>query len=113
MGLGFKGISASWSYSGFNLFRNRLAKEIGINLVNMEGFGGQTSWKMIKDDIKPFLNHSDCDGSLGPVTCGKVARRIEELVDKWSDRDYDKEMALSLALDMRILSKNKKRLIFC
>lgn len=102
---------AGWSYSGFNDFRRRLAKEIGIdNLQDMEGFGNnewihhlwenpekaeklrqedlarpRRAWSEINDAIVPFLHHSDCDGELTAEECRQIAPRLRELVSRWGD----------------------------
>jgi hypothetical protein len=39
--VGGKSVGAHWSYSGFNEFRHKLAAAIGIDLDQMEGFGGK------------------------------------------------------------------------
>ncbi len=41
MGLDFTHCEAHWSYSDFHDFRKRLAASIGMNLDDMEGFGGK------------------------------------------------------------------------
>lgn len=40
MGLDFTHCEARWSYSSFNNFRRKLAACIGMNLDDMQGFGG-------------------------------------------------------------------------
>lgn len=108
MGVGFSHCDAQWAYSGFHHFRKRLAKEIGIDLEEMQGFSrkpprgegmadndrfdftamgvpGTKSWDGVKDPIKWLLHHSDCDGHLTPARCEKIAPRLEELVAKWPD----------------------------
>lgn len=40
MGLDFTHCEAHWSYSGFMVFRRKLAKAIGVDLNRMEGFVG-------------------------------------------------------------------------
>lgn len=103
---------AHWSYSGFNEFRHRLAEAAGINLKKMEGFveldkaaiinekgweayreavkeefaRGKIPWSTIDDPLKPFLNHSDCEGELTPAECATVGPRIKELVSQWPDK---------------------------
>jgi len=107
MGLDFRPGKASWSYGGFHRFRVRLAREIDIDLNQMEGFfrpwAGQLeedfvgySWESVIDPIKYLLNHSDCDGILIPWECSVVAPRLRELVVEWED-GYDKTNALMLA----------------
>jgi hypothetical protein len=102
MGIDFNLTEAQWSYSGFNNFRRRLANKIGIELNNMDGFGGKISWDTIDDTIKPLLNHSDCDGELSPKDCKKVEPRLRKLVKDWDDDDYDKIQALLLADGMKV-----------
>jgi hypothetical protein len=112
MGIDFSPSEAHWSYSGFHSFRKRLAKEIGINLDEMEGYIlGETysdkkskSWKGIKDPIRYLLDHSDCDGHITPKRCKRVAQRIRKLVDGWGS-DYDKTNALYLAEGMEQAAK--------
>ncbi len=115
MGLYFDKSDAQWSYSGFNRFRARLAKEIGFDLYDMDGFGGSTSWSTIKDPLKPLLNHSDCDGSIGPGPMKKLAPRMIEIISKWQPQgyDHDRKAGLMLARDMLVLAKQGKRLKFC
>lgn len=100
MGLGIGG--ASWSYSGFNEFRDRLAEAAGIDLYSMNGFGGAKSWRGLTDPIVPLLMHSDCEGALSPAECVLVAPRLRELVADWKGwpEEYDREQALLLADSM-------------
>ncbi len=112
MGLNFRESNAQWSYSGFNNFRRRLATQIGITLDAMQCFGGTIPWRTVKDPIVPFLNHSDCEGTMTPEAMKKVAPRIKALVKDWPE-DHDKQNGLELAADMLRLSKNGKRLHFC
>ncbi|WP_232732753.1 hypothetical protein [Bacillus cereus] len=64
MGLDFNLSRVRWGYISFGNFRRKLAKEIDLDLDAMIGFGGDFSWDLIEDDIKEFLNHSDCEGEL-------------------------------------------------
>ena len=56
MGIDFSGVDARWSYSGFMTFRERVAAGAGIELMEMDGFGGQVQWEDIEDPIKILLN---------------------------------------------------------
>ena len=96
MGLDFNHCDAHWAYGGFSRFRKRLAQSIGINLDDMQGYGGNLSWDKIIDPIKDFLYHSDCDGELTPKQCQVVAPRLRELIAGWPDDDYDKKQAEEL-----------------
>jgi len=112
MGLNFSHCEARWSYSGFNRFRDRLANELGFSIYEMRGFGGTRIFSEINDDIIPLLDHSDCDGSLTPDECAKVAPRLRELVKGWSDEDYDKVKALDLAEGMELAASHGEELEF-
>ena len=90
MGIDFSHTDARWSYSGFSRARTKLAASAGITLNEMEGFGGNKPWSTIEDDIKDFLDHSDCDGELTPAQCRVIAPRIVTLVNNWPEDDYDK-----------------------
>lgn len=113
MGLDFKDSEARWSYSGFNAFRDRLAREIGIELKGMYGHGGILSWKNVTDAIVPLLDHSDCEGELSAKECKAVAPRLLELIRDWPEHDYDRVMATILAKDMQKLARKNKPLVFC
>ena len=113
MGLDFSHSDAHWSYSGFMHFRTRLADEVGIDLSRMDGFDGIERWDGIEDDIVPFLNHSDCDGTLSPEQCKTIAPRIEQLIAKWDDGDYDKQHAERLLEGMNLAAKLNETLVFC
>ena len=77
--------------------------------------GRQTAipWKNIKDDIKPLLDHSDCDGVLTPDECAKVAPRLRELVYGWADVDQDRIKALLLADGMEAAVSENVNFEFC
>lgn len=111
MGLDFSHGAANWSYGGFSRFREKLGKEIGIELRITDYFDG-TFWETVTDPITPLLNHSDCDGELTPSECAEVAPRLRELIAKWKDDDYDKIQALELADSMEECAKNNENLIF-
>lgn len=93
------GPSARWAYSGFHEFRRRLANEVGIALEEMQGFGDpQRSWKDFgAEPLLPLLNHSDCEGDLDYKACLLVAPRLREIVARWDEHDYDRQMAERLA----------------
>lgn len=112
MGLDFSHTDARWGYSGFNNFRRRLAKEIGMDLDAMEGFGGDILFSNFNDDILPLLDHSDCDGELTVNECKKVAPRLRELVSDWEEDDYDKQKAISLAEGMELAASQGETLEF-
>lgn len=90
-------------------------ENVGKNIIDKDFFwlpNKPLSWNKIKDPIVDLLNCSDCEGSLSPSQCKKIAPRLKELVKVWSD-DYDKIQALLLAEGMEECSKNGKTLEFC
>lgn len=112
---------AQWSYGGFMRFREKVAKEIGINLLEMDGFKHEgwprqrmkgILWKM-EDPIELLLNHSDCDGRLSAKQCAKVWPRLAELIKGWPDSDYDKKSGMALVESMRGCVEKNKSLRFC
>jgi len=102
MGIDFSHCDAHWAYPEFMQFRSRLAKEIGVEIMEMEGFieNGRRWRSLPPDPIIGLLFHSDCDGELSPEECERIAPRLRELVSKWPDDDYDKMNALDLAIGM-------------
>lgn len=74
-------------YSSFGNFRKKLAAHIGIDLLNMEGFGGTGEWDLIEDDAKILLSHSDCDGEILPDDCKKLATRLREILPTLPEKD--------------------------
>lgn len=113
MGLDFTHCNAHWSYSGFNTFRTKLAKEIGMDLASMEGFGGKTPWTDFEDPILPLLDHSDCDGVLTPDECALVYLRLLELVENWDKDDWHRTEAIELAQGMKNAYEFNEDLVFC
>ena len=113
MGLDFNGSNAYWGYIGFHNFRKRLAAALGFDLDQMEGFGGRRPWSEIKHPLKPFLNHSDCEGSLSAAECKRIGPALLEVVRNWPEEDRDRIQAEMLANDMIRLAKRGKTLEFC
>jgi hypothetical protein len=120
MWLNFSNCDAEWSYGGFHRFRKRIAEKIGVNLDVMDGFGGHPlsesigsiSWDTVEDEIKLFLNHSDCDGDLSPEECSKIIPRLEFLISEFESTDYDKINAIKLIDCMKGCVANGESLIF-
>lgn len=102
---------ARWSYSGFNVFRQRLAAQIGLSLKKMWGFGGEVPWDFIVDPIAPLLNHSDCEGHLTPEQCYEVGPRLRAMLETWP-LDYDRSEGMALAAAMDAAAMAGKNLEF-
>lgn len=111
--MNFVGSEANWGYQGFNKMRERLAVKIGINLRQMDGFGGDISWDGIEDDVLPLLNHSDCDGSISYKDCARVAKRLKVLIKDWDKYEYDTVNMKILIKTMGLCHKKKTNLMFC
>lgn len=87
--------------SSFNDFRRFLARQIGVNLDDYVGYGGDIEFSTLKHDIKPLLNHSDCDGWLTVPQCISIVKGLNSILDKlnedtisvegWFDPLYFKE----------------------
>lgn len=113
MGLDFSHGKAHWSYRGFHRFRIKLAASIGIELEQMDGFGGTKEWDRT-DPLTILLDHSDCEDDIKAEDCEAVAKRLREEVSKWGDDfTYDKEHALLLAKGLEAAAKENKPLRFC
>lgn len=113
-----------WSYGGFNRFRKALAAAEGFDLDQMQGFmtddihGGDPrpiagrSWDDVTTDLKPLLNHSDCDGELTPEECAQVFPRLRKICDGLDDT-YDRQNDLALAECMVTCAAENTPLEFC
>jgi hypothetical protein len=102
--LKFSHSDAYWSLSGFKKFKKRLAACIGLDLKNMQHFGGKRSWGTVADDIALLL-HWDCLTELPPAVCSAIAPRLKELVANWPD-GHDRVNALRLADSMDLAAKH-------
>lgn len=122
MGIDFSHCTAQWSYFGFHHFRKRLAKDIGIELVEMAGFTERgvegLAWPDAEDEpVVHLLNHSDADGELSPEQCAAVVPRLREIASAWPvtgnhDVDYDRTNALLLAEGMELVASKGESLEF-
>lgn len=120
MGLDFSHGEAHWAYSGFGRFREKLANAEGFNLNDMEGFlrlhetpRPMRSWDTVTTDLKPLLNHSDCDGELTPQECKQVAPRLKQIIADWPLEDRDRDSGLELVAAMEHCAGHGENLEFC
>jgi hypothetical protein len=73
----------SWSYSGFNMFRQWLAQAEGFTLAEMYGFGGDRLWSSVSTTLAPLLDHPDDDGpDLTSAQCAAMLPRLESIIDQ-------------------------------
>lgn len=71
------------AYSAFHRYRTQIAACIGLDLDNMVGFGGRTSWPdATQEPLVHLLNHSDCEGEIASEHCVAIADRLEALLPK-------------------------------
>lgn len=76
------------AYSAFGRWRGKLAEVAGLDLLSMEGFGGEMEWEALPPDpLHVLLNHSDCDGEIRWQDCGPLADRLSELLPLLPDGD--------------------------
>lgn len=85
---------ASRSYSGFNAYRHELAKAIGIDLDQMEGFGGELIWDHVSSPLKALLNHSDCDGIIHWFECRDMLPDLEAVTERLPAQEQDNHKEL-------------------
>jgi len=82
-----------FSYSGFNEFRHRIARNIGLKGVYP---GTDTDmyvsgrYKEIESEhpVYPLIDHDDNDGKLEPDDCGQVGAYLKTLISEW-ERELD------------------------
>lgn len=86
------------SYSGYNAWRNELAKLAGYPKTPYETYGNVRvghdagAWAAEKGPFWELINFSDCEGTIGPVVSAKLAKDFSE----WDERakQYDQDNAL-------------------
>jgi len=118
---------ARWSYSGFALFRRKLALALGIELQscvrdhNWSPVDLRTGKRILWGQLGPmaeFLHHSDCDGELTPKQCARIAPVLRTLLQALSTAtpegyaDYDLEEGAKLAKAMLECARRGKPLTF-
>ncbi|MFE9560211.1 hypothetical protein ACFYM0_03800 [Streptomyces sp. NPDC006487] len=76
------GPDVSWSYTGFNMFREWLALTEGFTLAEMNGFGGDRTWSSVSTPLAPLLDHPDDEGSIAHARCAAMLPRLEAITDQ-------------------------------
>lgn len=111
MGLDFSHGGARWAYRGFGSFREQVCQLAGLGEIHeYQGFGGDKEWN-VGHPLTPFLNHSDCDGEIGPIDCMTVAPHLLALVVRLPD-EYDRRMGLRLVAGMLLAAADGEPLEF-
>ncbi|MEU6273064.1 hypothetical protein ABZ871_11735 [Streptomyces populi] len=81
---------ASWSYTGFGVFRRWPAQAEGFALDEMHGFGGQRPWNDVFTTLAPLLDHPDDDGpDLTPAQCAAILPRLQQIANQPQDGSID------------------------
>jgi hypothetical protein len=112
---GRQGRTLHYSYGGFAQFRWRTAREVGIDLDRMRGYGGRRGWTKIDDPLVALLYHPDCQDKIRPTACRAAAPRLHEVVLELGDpkRDEDVRFGLELAALMEECGQRRMWLHFC
>lgn len=75
------------------------------------------AWSEIDSNLVPLLNHSDCDGTLGPEDCATVApalrAALEEMTLDGIADDQDVAKGEKLAALMEYCAQYDRQLVFC
>ena len=102
-------------YSSFNRFRESLAEQIGISLDDYIGYDNPNATKelrSIKHNIRPLLNHSDCDGILPLRQCKLIVDGLNDILENFNDKieaDYNfKENIIQFRDGCLLAIKNKE-----
>lgn len=109
-----------WSYAGFNQFRRRVAECIGIDLTQMNGFGGDGSWDVVTSPLRHLLDHSDCDGELSPEQAAQVGPALRRVMAELSAVNdggdflwaYDREHGEELVQLLELCAREKVPVLF-
>ena len=74
------------AYSGYGVWRYKIAKSKGFDLDEMDGFGGCIPWT--NQPLQLILNHSDCDGGYSVKQVPKLLHELDD-IKKLNVDDYD------------------------
>lgn len=121
----------SWSYSGFSRFRKLLAESLGwpewgawydetVKAFMENRQSDLTDCPKPPSDswlfkaVRPFLNHSDCDGYLSGRNLDQLDDAVEAAtnLNPLANSDYDLEQAKLLVKVIRICKANNEKLIW-
>lgn len=76
------------SYSGYNWWRNELAKFAGYPATAYIKYGSETmrhdagAWAATSGPFYELINFSDCEGVIGPVVAKKLAQDFADFADR-------------------------------
>jgi len=115
-----------FSYSGFNEFRHRIARSIGLKDVHSGDdtdmyTTGRYKEIEISHPMFPLIDHDDNDGELGPDDCGMVGAYLKTLIPEWEKelgQEHDKELEYDISMAKKMVdlmlrcSDNNETLLF-
>src|SRR6056297_679517 len=113
MGVDFSHCEAHWSYSGFNLFRRRIASIIMKTEQLIDDlYGDKMIYRyMVNESIYPLIDHSGCDGELTPKELKQIIPQFENALNKIED-EYDADNGKELLRGMKLALDNNENLEF-
>lgn len=80
------------SYTSLNNLRKFVAKKIGIDLDEMEFFGGKKSWSTLElEPIHLFFAFKDCEGDLNSHFCGRLANGLSTFLENCDKQEIFRE----------------------
>jgi hypothetical protein len=114
MGIAFSHCNASWAYSGFGRFREKLWNSCGFYGDLYKLYDNDKFLKQIKKDhpLFDFFNHSDCDGKLTPDQLKKIIPALKNILLYWCKDDFDKIEGEELIKGMEVALSKNESLIF-
>jgi hypothetical protein len=83
------GPDVSWSYTGFHMYRQWLARAEGFVFTEMHGFGGDRPWSEVSTTLEPLLRHRDDEGDIPPAQCAAMLPRLEAIIEERSAHGDD------------------------
>lgn len=89
---------ASYGYGSYNFWRDHLAKLAGWPLGSYEQYGrswdshAASAWHADGGKLWELINFSDCEGTIGPAACTKIAAELREIAatDPQFPRPHDR-----------------------
>lgn len=80
--------SLSIGYGRYSAWREELAKMAGYEAVEYEQYGSKQlshcvpCWNGVQGPFAEQIDFSDCEGTIGPVACAKLAKDYAEFAEK-------------------------------
>lgn len=105
-----------FSYSGFNGFRHRIARSIGLKdvyaLTDTDMYEtGRYKEIEFSHPMYPLIDHDDNEGELGPDDCGRIGSCLRILIQNWlsekcgqrnASMPVDKDLEFDISMGERL-----------